>query len=226
MRLTDCFMDVLAYMAYFLRGVAERQPSYDQVRTDVLRLLSQSEQHVRSGAVPEDDYVQARFAVCAWVDEAILGSPWEHRARWQTEQLQRVFYRTTEAGEEFFDRLNNIGLHQRNLREIYYLALALGFKGRYLHESDDVLLDQLKSSNLKLLLGSSLGVPSLDRGPLFAEAYPAVDLDLGGKPSGRFGFSVPTLVGVAAPVVFFLLLYWVFSFVLGGVSSNFLQAGT
>ncbi len=218
MRLTDCFMEVMAYVAYFLRGVEKKQPPYDQVRTNVLRLLTESERCLKNARFDANDYDLARFAVCAWVDEAILSSPWEHRARWQTEQLQRVFYGTTEAGEEFFEKLNNIGLHQDSVREVYYLCLALGFKGRYIHETDEYLLEQVRASNVKLLLGSSVGVPSFEHLQLFPEAYPSGEAEWEGE-TPRRRLDLFTVLGLATPVVLFVLLYGVYRFVLDGVAS-------
>jgi type VI secretion system protein ImpK len=222
MHLTDCFIEVVAYVAYFLRSVEKKQPPYDQVRADVLRLLSQSQSGLKDGQIAQEDYDSAHFAICAWVDEAILHSPWHAKGQWQREQLQRLFYQTTEAGEEFFERLNRVGLHQREVREIYYLCLAMGFQGRYCHEGDDYLIDQLKTSNLKLLLAASLGIPSLDRVELFPEAYPPEGMTVG-APSRQFQFSALTISCLAAPIFLFGLLFWIYRFVLTGVSSSFLK---
>lgn len=220
MHLSDCFMDLIAYVIYFQKSAASKQPAFDQVRTDILRLLTQSEQCLKKGLYPQDDYDQARFMVCAWVDEAILSSAWDYKAQWQREQLQRVYYNTTDAGEEAFDRLNALGLHQREVREVYYLCLALGFMGRYCHKGDEFMLEQVKASNLKLLLGSSVGLPSLDRSELFPEAYPAE----GATPEpqkGRFSFSPLTLICMAGPLVLFLILFFIYRFALDGVGENF-----
>src|SRR5512143_3513674 len=159
MRLTDCFVDLIAYVVYFQKGGAALQAPFEQVRADVTRLLAQSEASARRGQVPPEEYDQAKFAVCAWVDEAILSSSWPYKGLWQREQLQRTHYNTTDAGEEFFDRLNALGFNQRDAREVYYLCLALGFMGRYCNKGDEFLIEQLKTSNLKLLLGRSAGVP-------------------------------------------------------------------
>ena len=64
----------------------------------------------------------------------------------------------------FFKKLNSIGPHQRDVREVYYICLAMGFAGQYCNEGDDYLLEQLKTSNLKVLSGGSMGVPTLDHG--------------------------------------------------------------
>ncbi|HSB71556.1 MAG TPA: DotU family type IV/VI secretion system protein [Candidatus Methylomirabilis sp.] len=225
MHLTDCFVDLMAYVSYFLKSVTQRQPPYSQVKADILRLLGQSEECVRKGLFPREEYDLARFAVCAWVDEAILNSAWKEKAQWQKEQLQRVYYRTTEAGEEFFERLNTVGLQQRGVREVYYLCLALGFMGRHCHPGDEFLLGQLKASNLKLLLGTSVGIPSLEREQLFPDAYPVESFEVGPR-ERRFGFSIFTVACLAAPVVLFGLLYLIYRFALSGIAENFLRTVT
>ncbi|MEE9612320.1 MAG: DotU family type IV/VI secretion system protein, partial [Desulfatiglandales bacterium] len=156
MRLSDCFVELIAYVAYFLKSLAQTQPPFEKVKADVQRLLSKSEECLPKGVFSQEDYDQARFAICAWADESILNSSWQEKSRWMGEQLQRLYYQTTDAGEEFFERMNRLAPHQREVREVYYLCLAMGFTGRYCHEGDDYLLEQLKTSNLKLLMGSSV----------------------------------------------------------------------
>jgi type VI secretion system protein ImpK len=224
MHMTDCFMQLIAYVIHFQRGAAGRQPAFDQVKADIRRLLSESDNCARKAGFSPDDYDRGRFMVCAWVDEAILGSAWNQKNLWQREQLQRLFYQTTDAGEEVFDRLNALEFHQREVREIYYLCLALGFKGRFIHQGDEFLLDQVKTSNLKLLLGSSMGVPSLERAELFPEACPA-GTPVPASRSRGFRFSALTMAAFAAPVFLFAALFLIFHFILGGISANFLRMG-
>jgi type VI secretion system protein ImpK len=126
-------MDLVAYVAYFTRRAGSRQPPFEQVKGDIQRLLSDSQKKMSQGHFSQEDYDLARFAIVAWADETILSSDWNSKDKWQREQLQRIYYQTTDAGEIFFDRLNSIGPHQRDVREVYYLCLALGFKGRYIH---------------------------------------------------------------------------------------------
>jgi type VI secretion system protein ImpK len=218
-------MDLLGYVSYFLKTAAGRQPPYSQVKADITRLLGQSEECVKRGLIPPEEYDQARFAVCAWVDEAILSSGWKEKAQWQREQLQRVYYRTTEAGEEFFERLNALGFQQRGVREVYYLCLALGFAGRHCNPGDEFLLGQLKTSNLKLLLGTSVGIPSLERETLFPDAYPTETFDVGPR-ERKFRFSAFTVACLAGPVVLFGLLFLVYRFALSGVGENVLRTVT
>jgi type VI secretion system protein ImpK len=221
MHLTDCFIELIAYIIYFQKTVAGKQSSYEQVKADILQLLTQSESYLKKGGFTQEDYDSARFMICAWADETILSSSWGQKQQWQKEQLQRLYYHTTEAGEEVFERLNTLGLQQREVREVYYLCLALGFKGRYCRPGDEFLLEQLKTSNLKLLLGSSLGPPSLEKTELFPEAYPTgpVQKMVSKHP---IKFSLFTLTCLVGPVFLFGLLYMIYYFALSGIGENFL----
>jgi type VI secretion system protein ImpK len=212
MRLSDCFMEAVAYVAYFVKNAAARQPAFEAVKADILRLIAASQAAAERGEVNRDDYDMARFAVVAWIDETLMNSAWACRDQWKLDLLQRVFYQTTDAGEIFFERLNTVGLHQREVREVYYLCLAMGFQGRYCRPGDEALLEQLKLSNLRLLTGASIGFPSLDKGELFPEAYPA---ESGGRPPARRTFAgLATLAAALFPVVLFGGLYFIYSFVL------------
>ncbi len=224
MRLSDCFMELIAYVAYMMKSVDVSQPSFDQVSADIRRMISESEHLAEKGGFSSEDYMLARFAVFAWVDETILSSSWKEKGRWQGEQLQLAYYKTSEAGELFFEKLNAIGPHQRDVREVYYLCLVMGFQGRYCQEGDDFLLDQLKTSNLKLLTGSSVGIPTLDRGELFPESYATDNLSGDMAGAGKSRFSVFTMLAFGFPVVFYGILFFIYRFILSNVGENLLKA--
>ena len=215
MRLTDCFIELIAYAAYFLKTVDKRQPAFDQVKADIQRLISKSQESLNYGAFSQEDYDLARFAIFSWIDEAILNSSWNEKHLWQGEQLQRFYYQTSDAGEIFFERLNTLGPHQRDVREVYYLCLAIGFMGRYCHEGDEYLLEQLKTSNLKLLTGSSVELFSLEKGELFPEAYPVESREV--TSPKKKPFSIFTLLCLGAPVLLYSVLFLIYRFILNSV---------
>ena len=220
MHLSDYFIELVAYVNYFLRSEESQKLSGDQLKNNIQKLLSKSEDGLRKGEISTDDYDQARFAVCAWIDEALLNSAWPHKEVWIRQQLQRIYYNTTDAGEIFFDRLNSLGPHQLEVREIYYLCLALGFTGRYFN--DDYTLEQIKTASLKLLMGSSLGLPSLERVDLFPEAYPAGDADIDlseGKRRSKWFIAACA----AAPLALLITLFVTYCFILNNVGENYLQ---
>jgi type VI secretion system protein ImpK len=220
MHLIDSFMQLIAYVVIFQKDAIKAQQEFEPVKTDIQRLLAQSEVCVRSGHFSPEDYDLARFMVCAWIDEVILSSSWPQKNLWQREQLQRMYYNTTDAGVEAFERLNGLGFHQRDVREVYYHCLALGFKGRFIHPGDEYLLEQLKTSNLKILMGSSVGMPSLEKSDLFPEAFPAASVAIAPQQQ-KLRFSVVTVMAIAGPLVLFGLLYLVYYFTLSGLANKF-----
>jgi len=214
MRLIDCFVQLIGYVELMRENMNRNTSSYEQVREDVIRLLKASETPAKNGSIPQDEYDQAKFAVCAWIDEALLASNWQYRGAWQREQLQRLFYNTTDAGVEVFDRLNNLALHQKELREVYYCCLSLGFKGRFINQGDDFLLNQLRGSNLKVISGSTPGMNPPDRADLFPEGVPLRGAEVQIKSSR---YSLGTVIAIVAPFVLFGILYLMFRFTLAGV---------
>jgi len=222
MRLIDCFINIIVYVVYLVKSETAKQPSYDQVNADIQRLITQSQRYPENGTVSREDYDLARFAVFAWVDEAIMSSSWDGRTQWQREQLQRRYYQTADAGEVFFERLNTIGPHQRDVREVYYLCLAMNFTGQYCHQGDEYLLEQLKTSNLKLLTGSSLGIPSLDKRELFPEAYPVESIETAPLKTKR-RFSPFTLICLGSPVLLYWILFMIYRFVLNNIGQTFIS---
>jgi type VI secretion system protein ImpK len=222
MRLSDCFIELIAYVVYFLKTVTKHQPSFDQTRSDIERLMSLSHENIFSFNVSEDDYNAARFAICAWADEAIMNSAWNEKLRWQKEPLQRLYYQTMNAGELFFDRLNAIAPHQNGVREVYYLCLAMGFMGRYGNADDAYLLDQLKTSNLKVLLASSVGIPSFEKGELFPESYPTKsEVALSERKSSRFSLFTISCLGL--PVLLYWVLFILYRFILHNIGENIIS---
>ena len=221
MGIVDCFIELMAYTAYFLKTVKTRQPSFEQIKTDIDGLITQADTCLQEKQIPPEDKEHGRFAVFAWVDEILLNSPWDHKEHWMRNQLQRRHFNTTGAGEMFFERLNSLGPHQGHVREVYYLCLALGFTGRYINEGDDFLLEQLKTSNLKILLGSSIGIPSLDKGTLFPGAYPKEQDEVSTQPLKK-RISPVTLIGIVSPLVLFGVLFVVYQFILGNIGDNLL----
>ena len=219
MQLVDCFIELLAFVVAFRDSVAASQPDFETAQSEIGRLIAQSDTLRCRGDFAPVDSDHARFMVFAWIDEMLLASSWAHKQSWQREQLQRLHYQTTEAGVEVFDRLNNLGFQQRELREVYYLCLSLGFKGRFIQPGDEYLLEQIKTANLKILLGNPAEIPSLENVELFPDATPERALDSAThRTSPRI--DQVTAVALAAPLALFGLLYCIYRFALSGLAGK------
>jgi type VI secretion system protein ImpK len=218
MRLADCFTDMISYTLLLLKKKQGESIPFDQAVTHMDRLINDSESLFEKVGASREDYDLARFAVFAWIDENIMRSTWEGRRHWQGHQLQRRFFQTADAGELFFQKLNMIGPHQNPVREVYYICLALGFTGQYHRQGDEMLLDQLRISNLKLLTGSSMDLPEVDRITLFPKAY-VKDHDIEDS-TGSKRFSWMTVAAFLAPAGFYGLLFLIYTFVLNNVGQT------
>lgn len=223
MRLLDCFIELIAYMAYFIKIVPSQQPAFNGVKTDIDQLIAKSQTQLKRSRCSQKDFDLAQFAVFAWIDETILNSAWQEKSRWQGEQLQRQYYQTVDAGELFFERLNSLEPGQTEVREVYYLCLALGFSGRFCNPGDAILLEQLKTSNLRLIAGPHVELSTLEKTRLFSEAYQAEDsLKLIERTTGR-RFPIEILAGIGVPVLIYGLLFVIYRFILGSVGQSFIS---
>lgn len=84
--------------------------------------------------IPTTTVQHAKYAMAAFVDEAVLGSVWGGRLEWMSRPLQLEFFGEHLAGEGFFTRLAELrqgGIGCVDLLELYYACLQLGFEGMY-----------------------------------------------------------------------------------------------
>jgi type VI secretion system protein ImpK len=222
--LADCFSALLAYVVDFRQGVENRQPPYEEVRSEILRLLKESETAVARGDCPPKDYDQARYAVCAWIDESVLASGWAFKGRWRPDRLERLYYQSADAGESFFTRLKSFEAPEQGVREIYALCLALGFKGQYCAPDDLDTLAQIKERQLKLLynsLSESPSVAAMEKNILFPESYPS---NLSPKRAGKLRRSWGWTAVILGPVLILAGLLLTYRFTLSHVGLTLLKA--
>ncbi len=74
------------------------------------------------------------YALVALIDETVLSIPGECRDFWLSHPLQLDFFGHSNAGQEFFKRLEKILLESEKKKDVlvvYYLCLSLGFEGKY-----------------------------------------------------------------------------------------------
>ncbi|CAA9889689.1 Outer membrane protein ImpK/VasF, OmpA/MotB [Candidatus Methylobacter favarea] len=100
--------------------------------------IIQEIQHFQINAQANDIDLQtvssARYVMCTVLDEAVLNTPWGNNSGWSQQSLLSLFHKEVSGGERFFDLLKSLAQNpgkNRNLLELMYLCLALGFEGRY-----------------------------------------------------------------------------------------------
>lgn len=75
-----------------------------------------------------------RYALCAFIDEAVMGSKWGPKSMWRDRSLLSYHHNETWGGEKFFTVLARMQMDPARYREVLefkYLCLCLGFEGKY-----------------------------------------------------------------------------------------------
>jgi type VI secretion system protein ImpK len=106
----------------------------DVLRQRVRGLLERMEREARKAGLSQTDIRLAVFALVAFLDETIIASEWNRKEDWLTRPLQLELFDRFDAGEEFFsnlERLRRSPQENMSLLRIYYLCMALGFRGKY-----------------------------------------------------------------------------------------------
>lgn len=104
------------------------------LRDRIYGLLGEAQLAARENGTSPSDFDCARFAVVAFVDEMVLTSDWSQKEAWMARSLQFEMYERYDAGEEFFNRLEQLRANPSDniaVLEVYYLCIVLGFQGRY-----------------------------------------------------------------------------------------------
>jgi type VI secretion system protein ImpK len=85
------------------------------------------------GIAPER-VMAARYVMCTMIDEAAADTPWGGMGVWARHSLLSMFHNETEGGEKVFQLMARLAAKpdvNRDLLELIYCALTLGFEGRY-----------------------------------------------------------------------------------------------
>ncbi|MEX2476139.1 type IVB secretion system protein IcmH/DotU [Marinobacter sp.] len=78
--------------------------------------------------------VAYRYVLCAFIDEAVLGTDWGAHSVWSQHSLLSRFHNETWGGEKVFailSRMEQEPLRYRDMLAFIHLCLCLGFEGRY-----------------------------------------------------------------------------------------------
>ncbi len=99
----------------------------------------------------------SKFALAAFVDEAVLTNNFPLKNEWERNPLQLEYFGEQLAGNKFFEKLEAM-LKQievtQDAVEIYYFCMLLGFKGRYaVYEQDKLLAIMQETANALVKVG-------------------------------------------------------------------------
>jgi type VI secretion system protein ImpK len=108
---------------------------------DVVALRNQLAQGIRdfsaraaSAGVAAERVMAARYVLCTMIDEAAADTPWGGSGLWAQHSLLAMFHNEVFGGEKVFQLMARLAQQpdaNRDLLELIYAALVLGFEGRY-----------------------------------------------------------------------------------------------
>jgi len=153
-------------------AAAEAGPAVTGVWQELLSLLErQAMEAGQGGAFAYEVYREAQYVMAALADEVFLHLEWEGKYTWPL--LESRLFQTHIAGEEVFNRADRL-LQRRDpfyldLAAVYFMALSLGFQGKYRgHETHGPL--EYRQQLFRMIYRRA---PNLftATGPLFPQSY-------------------------------------------------------
>jgi len=103
---------------------------YQQVLDDITAI----ERELMAQGYEHSALVSYRYVLCAFIDEAVLGTQWGAHSVWSQQSLLSRFHNETWGGEKVFGilaRMEQEPERYQNMLAFIYLCLCLGFEGRY-----------------------------------------------------------------------------------------------
>lgn len=104
------------------------------LRKLIVYFLDLFKKNCKAIGIGDDSTNDALYGIVALIDETVLSIPGPCRDYWFARPIQLDLFGDTIAGEEFFRKLQKL-LEQpekkKDVLEIYFLCLSLGFEGKY-----------------------------------------------------------------------------------------------
>lgn len=111
-----------------------RHPNPAVLREQLVESVKRFESAARAQGLPNEQVVAARYILCTLLDESASSTPWGGSGAWSSQSLLVAFHNEAWGGEKVFQLLTRLAenpTQHRNLLELVYAALSLGFEGRY-----------------------------------------------------------------------------------------------
>jgi type VI secretion system protein ImpK len=123
----------LLFRASAIRNTATHDDIYG-LRDEFVSELTAFDHRARALGHDGELLSDARYALCTFVDEAVLNTPWGSQSKWQEDSLLSTFFNETWGGDRFFvilDRAKQQPGRNLALLELLFVCLMLGFQGKF-----------------------------------------------------------------------------------------------
>lgn len=123
----------LLLLAAGLRGT-RNHPDVPGLHAEVSRWITQFQREAEVAGVPREHIAAASYALCTFMDEVVMNTPWAAGSIWAGKPLLLAFHNDRGGGEKFFqmvERLLADHTPKREIMEFFYVCMALGLEGKY-----------------------------------------------------------------------------------------------
>lgn len=138
-----------------------RHPNPAGLRDALSEGIRKFEAQARALGLPNEQVIAGRYILCTLLDESAASTPWGGSGVWSGNSLLVQFHNESWGGEKVFQLMSKLAENvegNRNLLELLYAVLGLGFQGRYrVIENGEAQLDSVRQ-RLAQMLGQGRAV--------------------------------------------------------------------
>ncbi len=195
-RITDVTRECFDALVQVRRLPAESLPPPAALHRQLRRFVDAVYTRAAQVGFSREDANDIAYALVALADDIVLSRSEELRDFWAGHSLQLHYFHENVAGEGFFTRLSSIRRdpRRREILQVYYLGLLLGFTGHYqLRGGEPEILDLVEE--LQQELGRAR---RFDGGTLSPRGERPEDTRSGGHRSGLAVWLALVALGLAA----------------------------
>jgi type VI secretion system protein ImpK len=132
-----------------------RHPNPDGLREALADGIRKFEAQARAQGIANQQVIAGRYILCTLLDESAASTPWGGSGAWSGNSLLVQFHNETFGGEKVFQLMSKLAENvdaNRNLLELLYVVLGLGFQGRYrVIDNGQVQLDSVRQRLAQML---------------------------------------------------------------------------
>jgi type VI secretion system protein ImpK len=132
-----------------------RHPNPAALRDALAEGIRKFEAQARAQGLANEQVVAGRYILCTLLDESAASTPWGGSGAWSGNSLLVQFHNESWGGEKVFQLMSKLAENvdaNRNLLELLYVVLGLGFQGRYrVIENGEAQLDSVRQRLAQML---------------------------------------------------------------------------
>lgn len=135
-RLSEICEETFLFLTSFSRLSGRSRMALDDVRARLQDILRKQRKAAEQTPDVYELYTKAHYLLVVTADGVVRNSEWEHAGQWPL--LEQAEFGTAVGGARFFALREDPVYKHEELQEIFFLCLAVGFKGQFLGRERDL----------------------------------------------------------------------------------------